>query len=389
MFNFLKQFSFFPGRSLGIDISDLSIEITSLGGTSESPQLLAMGRIELTPGIVENGKVLEKEKLKNYIQNLIKSPEIGEIQTKRCVFSIPESKSSVHTVKLAPDLNKRSRIEFIKSQASQIFPYSLKDLYLNFTIRKGGEGEEALLVAAPKNTVDDYLEVLKGLKLQLLALEVESESLGRSLIRDEETTLIADIGARTTNLSVFDEKKLRLSVSVEIAGNKFTQSLAEKLKISKEEAEKIKKKSGLNPEPKGGKIFLILQKEIQGIIQEIIEIEKYFQKKENKKIKKIILAGGSALLPLLPEYLTDNLEKPVLVGNPWAKIKTDTVSNKEYFKKALEVGPILYATCIGSALRGLAKNPEKAGINLIGKIEARKPIFISTILSKIKSRFNL
>ncbi|MFQ6049722.1 MAG: type IV pilus assembly protein PilM [Candidatus Paceibacterales bacterium] len=379
------MFNLFKKEALGLDISDRSIEIISLGGTLENPQLLAVGRAVLEPGIVENGKLLDKEKLKDSLQNLIKNPKLGEIKTKKFIFSLPESRTFIHIVEFPEDLKKREELEFIESQASQTFPYSLKDLHLDFKTRKRDNLKEVLLVAAPKNIVDDYLEVFKSLKLHPFALETESESLGRSLIQDQkETTLIADIGMRTTNFSIFDEKELRLSVSIEIAGNRFTQSLAENLKISRGEAETLKKEVGLNPEPRGGRTFLILQKEVQGIIWEIREIEKYFQKKENKKIKKIILAGGSALLPRLSEYLTENLERPASIGNPWNKINIDIFQEEEYFKKILEINPILYATCIGSALRGLAKNPEKTGINLIKEIKAKKLSFISTILAKIK-----
>jgi len=84
-------------------------------------------------------------------------------------------------------------------------------------------------------------------------------------------------------------------------------------------------------------------------------------------IEKIILAGGSAALPHLPEYLAENLEKPVAIGDPWVKINIDILKKKEYFEKALEVNPVFYSTVIGSALRGLSKDPAKEGINLLPK----------------------
>ena len=71
------------------------------------------------------------------------------------------------------------------------------------------------------------------------------------------------------------------------------------------------------------------------------------------------------MLPHLPEYLSDNLEKEVTIGDPWQKINIDILKKKKYFKKALQVNPVLYSTVIGSALRGLAKNSQKAGINLL------------------------
>jgi len=343
----------------GLDISDYSIEVISLGGSLENPKLLVLGRTVLEAGIVEDGKILKKETLKEALRKLIEHPKFGKIKTKKLIFSLPESKSFVHILGLPKDLKEKS--EFIKSQASQTFPLSLKDLYFDFRIQNG----EALLIAVPKSIVEGYLQIYKDLKLTPVALEIESLSLARALIPDtKKTTLIADIGARTTNFSLFDEKGLRLSITIEIAGNKFTQAISEELKVTSKEAESLKRKTGLNARLKKGRVFLILQKEIQAIIREIKKIEDYFKKKEGKSIEKIILAGGSVILPHFSNYFSENLEIPILIADPWLSINIDILKKKEYFQEALEVNPVFYSTVIGSALRGLEKNP-KSGINLI------------------------
>lgn len=359
------MFIFFK-KPFGLDISDYSIEIVSLKGSFEHPQLLAMGRNILEPGVIEDGKILNKETLKEALADLIKSPKFGKLKTNKFIFSLPESRSFINIFELPKNLAKKEEGDFIKLEACQTLPISLAELYFDFEIIEKENSREALLVAAPKNIVNDYLEVFKGLKLQPLALEVESLSLGRSLIQDsKEFVLIVDIGARTTNFSIFDSGKLRFSYTIDVAGNRFTMSLTDGLGISLSEAELLKKRRGLDPEAKKGKSFLILQRDIQTIVLEIRNIAKYFQRKEKKEIKKVILAGGSAMLPFLPQYLKDNLAEPVIIGDPWLKINIDILKKKEYFEKALEINPVLYATSIGSALRGLMENPRKAGINLM------------------------
>jgi len=362
MFNLLEK------KSVGLDISDYSIEVVSLGGSIKNPRLLSLGRITLEEGIVENGKILNKEKLEKHLKGLIKNPKFGELKTRKIIFSLPESRSFIQIFKIPSDLKKEGEEEEIKSQIAQTIPYPLEALYFDYKIKEGINFKEILLGAVPKKIVNDYLEIFKSCQLQSVILEIESESLARSLIdKKQKPVLIADIGARTTNFSVFDENGLRLSVSTPIAGNKFTRVLAEKLKISKEEAENLKIKIGLNAKLKKGRIFLILQKEIYNIIKEINKVFNYFQKKEQKEITKIILIGGSANLPCLKDYLSQNLEKEVVIGDPWVKINIDILRKKEYFKKALEISPILYSTVIGSALRGLIKKPEEAGLNLLPK----------------------
>lgn len=355
----------YPSNPFGLDISDYSIEAVLLKKKAEKPTLSAVGRTKIGSGIVEDGKILNKKDLISTLKNLTSNLQFGEIKTNKLIFSLPESKSFVHTFELPNNLAKNEIEELVQSQTAQTFPYPLTDLYLDFQI----ENNEVLLVASPKDIVDDYLELFEILKLQPIALEIESMSLARSLIREEkETVLIADIGARTTNFSLFDRKRLRLSISIPVAGNKFTQAISKELKIPFEKAENLKKEAGLNPEIKEGRIFLILQKEIQEIIKEMRKIDKYFQEKEKKPIEKIILAGGSAILPSLSEYLSANLEKRVEIPAPLTKINIDIVK-KEYLKEKLEINPIFYSTVIGLALRGLEKDPKRAGINLIKDIK--------------------
>lgn len=366
------MFNFFQ-KPFGLDVSDYSVEIISLAGTVEKPRLLAMAGTVLEPGVVDNGIILNKEKFKNSIENMIKNPDFGSIKTKKVIFSVPESKTFIHIFKLPQGLKKQEECEFIKSQAEKTFPFPLSELFFDFRILDevfsseiGVKEKEVLMIATPKKIINGFLEALKNCKLQPLALSVESESLALALISNQESpVLIADIGNRTSNFSVFDKKGLRISVSFEIAGNSFTQVISEKLKISLKEAEFLKRKIGLNPQLKKGKILLILQKEIQAIIRQIREIENYFREKENKEIKKIILAGGSATLPNFSEYLSENLEKKVVIGDPWGKINIDILKNKKYFKKALQINPVLYSAAVGSALRGLNANLQKTGINLI------------------------
>lgn len=358
------DFILHTSKPFGLDISDYSIEMVSLGDSIENPKLLAIGRKVLIPGIIKGGKILDKENLIKILKNLISNPQFGEIKTQKIIFSLPESKSFIHTFELPKDLKKSEISEFVKSQANQTFPFPLNELYFDFQIK----GNQVLLAAAPKEIVNGYLEIFKICQLQPMALENESTSWGRALIEGEEKPiLIVDIGAKTTNLALFDTNELKLSFSVEIAGNKFTEVISEKLEILFREAEDIKKKFGLNPEMEGGKIFLILQKEILEIVKEIRRIENYFKQKTGKEIEKIILTGGSALLPYLPEYLSENLEKKVSIGDPWAKINIDIFKEGKSLKEILEIDSILYSTAIGLALRGLEKNP-RAGINLIKEV---------------------
>jgi type IV pilus assembly protein PilM len=272
-----------------------------------------------------------------------------------------------HLFKIDKNLKKNEEIQRIKSEASQSFPFPPEDLYLDYLYQKENE---VLLVAVQKSIINDYLAVFKKCRIKSLVFETESESLSRSLVSEEEGQfLLVDIGADITYFHAFDNQELKLNFSLPIAGRIFTQRVSEKFDLSFKEAEKMKKEVGLNPEKEEGRVFLILQEKLQQIITKIREIDDYFRDLTDKTIKKIILSGGSALISNLSSYLSDNLDKEVLTGDPWQKVNIDLLKKKEYFKKALEIDPIIYSKAVGSALRGLSGDYKKTGINLIKDIK--------------------
>ena len=71
-----------------------------------------------------------------------------------------------------------------------------------------------------------------------------------------------------------------------------------------------------------------------------------FLDKHNTTVEKIILSGGSSLLPNLVNYLEKVLNKDVIIGDAWSRISYPT----ELKSTLDEVGPKL-SVSIGLAMR--------------------------------------
>ncbi|MDO8265304.1 MAG: type IV pilus assembly protein PilM [Candidatus Parcubacteria bacterium] len=357
------MFNLFKKPAFGLDISDYSAEIIDLEGSSARPKLSCITRTIFEPGIIQEGKILKKDLLKDSLQKLISNPQFGILKTNKVIFSLPESKSFSRFFDYPQGFKKEETESFIRESVLQSFPYSLEELQIDFRENKEG----IIISAVPKDVISEYFNVFKDCGLESLAFENESESLARILGKQKSSVMVIDIGAKVTNLSVFDHDKLKFSVSLNSAGDNLTKAISESLKVSLESAEKMKREDGLSLEKKEGRVFLILQKDISNLIKEISRNLEYFQEKNQNKITEIILIGGSANLPDLPEYLSQNLSLPVALFDPWLKINIDLLKRKENIKKAEEINPLLYSVAIGAAFRGLMENPEKEGINFIPK----------------------
>ena len=89
-----------------------------------------------------------------------------------------------------------------------------------------------------------------------------------------------------------------------------------------------------------------MQASFQNIIKELKDAVRHYEKESGEKIEEIVLAGGSALIPKIDQYLALNLEKKVRIGDPLKQIKNGQLLGGEY-------PPILFANVIGLALRAV------------------------------------
>ena len=378
----LNLFKRFP---LALDISDFSIEVLRLKKKFDRIYMSAYCRVRLEPGIVENGKILNKEKLKEKIRQLFPKTKLKKLKTNEVIFSLPESRIFLHIFKLPTNISDKELPSAVENQALKIIPLEPNKTYFDFqVISRGRFFQEILYVAATKEIVDEYLEVLKEAGLKPLVLDIESASLSRTFKSEKVLDggmLIIDIGAESTVLTIFDKDSIRISSIVPIGGNHFSKEIAEKLNVSFKEAEGLKRSCGLDEEKEGGRVMFILQDMINDILNEAKGLVRFYEQKKKRGVKKVVLCGGSSLILKIVSYFASNLAIETRLGDPSLICPgLDRIKNESG-----KLHPVLFSNVVGLALRGLEANPESSGINLIplGK-RPKQPTFIKRDFIKSK-----
>ena len=345
--------------TVAIDISDFSVEVLHL---NQQKIVLAYARSLVDGGVIDNGEIADKEKLKEVIEYTLKitkpvSLEASKRKRMKAIITLPGSKMFVRQFKFDKE---ESVMENIKNQMKLTIPIPLEDLYFDhhFISSPNDKDINVLCVATEKKLVDSYMNILKEVGVDPIAFDIESAAIGRALItereegEEERNEMVVDLGATKSVLSVFQSGVLAFSVNLKIGGSYLTERVVKELNISFKEAERKKKDTGVS-----GKLHSALSKELDKIVMEMKEAEMYYEREFNKKIDKIILAGGTALLPGIISYLEDALERRVVMGDPLNKIRgTKSLRQKD---------AILYANVIGLALRGIDKDPVRGSINLL------------------------
>lgn len=360
---------------LGVDIGSSGIKIVELQNQNGRPVLVTYGYSEKPIMEIKTTPAVENvDQTAAAIKNICKKSKVTSSST---IASLP-SFSVFTSIITLPSMPKKELDNAIKYEAKKLIPMPIENMVLDYKIietakkeagaakteeanqavikAKGLEATKILLTAAPKELVEKYVEVFKKAGLNLLSLETEAFALTRSLIgSDKSTIMLVDLGAVTTNISIIDKGIPILNRSIDTGGMFITEAIQRNMNVDKEQAEQIKKDlsltATLGPEE-------ILPRQIEQAITPLINEIKYVfniyqgsnQPTEGgrKAIEKIILAGGSAFLPNLTNYISKLLDIKVFIGDPWAR-----VVYPEDLKPALdEIGP-KFAAAIGLAMRNI------------------------------------
>ncbi len=335
---------------VGVDISDNSIKVLQL---DEAYRVTAYGKTKLDKGIVHNGTIADSEAFINSFHSILETTVPNALLPSknplRSILSVPESKLYVHHLTFPESLHRDKMPKYIIEKAAKIIPFDIENLYYTYHVVREDKLQHVTFVGATKEVVTNYVDVITEAGVRPYSIGGSFFSLGRALLPDEleeQNYIIVDIGANFTQVGIFDIDAIAsFSVQIPVGGKVFTDSIATKLDISMQEAEKIKQTQGMNPQEKKSTVFLSLSDNIKRITSEITEAKIYHEVKTGQKIGNIILAGGSALMPHLSKFVEVETGLTTTVANPFVKIK-----NHEVF--GTDTAPIFYANVIGLALRG-------------------------------------
>lgn len=202
------------------------------------------------------------------------------------------------------------------------------------------------VTAAPKDVVGRYTRLIELLTLELLALEVETFPLARSLLgTPTDTAMIVDIGDRVTTFHIIDRGTPRVSQTVDYGGREITLAIAQALSLSVEQAEEKKMAVGLAAD--SAQLGQVTEVATEKLTQQARQLLQLYQRKVGRSVPKTVLIGGGANLRGIAPFWAQAVGHTVTVGNPWKGLAFPQALES----RLLELGPF-YAVAVGLAQRG-------------------------------------
>ncbi|MBU0999576.1 type IV pilus assembly protein PilM [Patescibacteria group bacterium] len=336
-------------KAFGLDLSDDALYLMEVKGESAG-SVTSAAHFELSSGIVEDGKILDQEKLVEILRNAYVGAQPESPHKNNVVLGLPESQTYIGHFSISKEISKKELLDEVYAEAGDNMPIDLENAAWDYEILVTTENSyEILFAAASAEIVEDYEHAMNLAGLDLKVLEPEALALSRSLIKlsdleADQGVAILDIGARTSNLQFVDKLGLQLSLAIPVAGNHFTTAIAEYLKIKVDQAEANKRAKGFSD----ARQAKVLRSTISHIVNEFEEARNYYEAKTVRKVTDVVLCGGSSAMPGIDAELQKLFGVAVSLGAPPFAM--------------LDLQPHQIAAVSGFAMRARAMSP---GINFI------------------------
>ncbi len=336
---------------IALDIGSTFIKLVKLKGTNKNYQLQKFGMVSLPPEVIVEGAVMDAGRVVEAIRQLLAEQKVT---TKEAVISVSGSSVIIKRVSVA-DMTDEELAESIRWEAEQYIPFSIDDVNVDFQkLGPGGAAGQAdvLLVAVKKDKINDYVNLVKEAGLEPVVMDVDAFALANMYELNYELepgiTALLNIGASVMNINILKDGASIFTRDISVGGNRYTEALQRDFGLTYEDAERVKRGEtieGADAEQIAG----VMSSVTDDIVTETQRSFEFFRSTTGSdRVSRVLVSGGCARIGNFTSVLSERLEIPVEVVNPFKNIKVDT---KRFDPALLAESAPLSAVAVGLAIR--------------------------------------
>jgi type IV pilus assembly protein PilM len=313
--------------TIGLDIGSHAIKACQLAPSGDGFKLISMGSAKSPPNSIEDGVLQDPGAVGKVVSSLIKNLKL---RGNKVAISISGYSVIVKKINLMT-MDDRELDSHIQTEAEQYIPFDIDEVFLDYQDLKTNTAEDdrtdVILVAAKKDVVNGYLEMLTAAGLEAVIVDVDAFALenayGASCGGEDENVVLIDIGASKMNINIVAKGVSVLVRDVVMGSRILTETIQSHFNITPEEAEDLK----IGHTDPGEKM-----KELEDIFvntcnQWITEAKRaldfYSSNYPNDTINKIILSGGGAKVKGLARLFTEDTGIKTEIFNPFTRTTID------------------------------------------------------------------
>lgn len=337
---------------VGLDIGSHSVKLLQLSGGGDTLKLVNMGVAPLPHESFVEGRLAKPEVVAEAIRTLT-----GHLKVKSRSVAVSISGYDVMIKKIElPTMTEDELAARMQSELGQYIPYNIDEVDVDYQVidvsKNRANFMDVMLVAAKKESVSDFNNLLKLAGLDPLVIDVDFFALSNAFeatrgFGDEKVALL-DLGANKSLLNIAHKGMPIFTRSISVGGNQLTEAIKDSFNISFEEAESLKLGQSEHKHPMKDLEEIFVSTVNGWVAQCHRALDFYYHNFPDDKIGSVYLSGGSCQIPGLDKVLHEHLNIPVELYNPLSSVQHDA---KQFDPAYIDyLGPQM-AISFGLALR--------------------------------------
>jgi type IV pilus assembly protein PilM len=306
--------------AVAIDIGTYSVKAIA-ANPGEKPDIKRIVEVFNTTGMAVPSDEAAVEKMSALIDSVFTDYDLPRTDVR---IALPETIVSTKVIPLPP-LSDAELASAINWQAEQHIPIPPEELALEYQVlfrpgRNDKQPMRVLLVGLRKTVIDNYVNLFHNLGVEPSLIETQVISIMRSLqfVPQDPTTLIVHIGASSMNMALVHQAELKFVLSHLNGGQLLTKALEQTLAMDSTQSEQYKRTYGLDQAQFQGKVREAMLPAARLLVTEVKKALQFFvNQNPQDSVKRIVLSGGTAVLPGLVQYVTEETGCEVLVSAPF------------------------------------------------------------------------
>lgn len=320
---------------LGIELTPERVNIVQLSKQKQGIKLDLLTSIPVPEGTFLEGRIIDSVMLAEVIRQGL---EENKIKATRVVSAIPVGEAVIRLIRLPAELDDFELRDMVLNQEAALYlPFPREDADVDFqrlgtAIDEDGiERVEILLVATPREITESYLTTFQQAGLSLVALEVSSFALIRT-IREQllqfspgEAVAIANIEFDGTEISIVVDGIPQFNRKVPIGTQQIQSAISRAMNLPTGmgvdllnsmtvplgPVDNAGDKIGMNP---SAAAILRVLGDLADELRRSIDF--YLNQGDNLEVAQLLLAGPGAGIGQLDEFFTQRLSYTTIQVDP-------------------------------------------------------------------------
>jgi len=336
---------------IGLDVGSRTLKVSEVTGSKDRYSLKKFGIKEIDPWLIEDGVIKDPEAVANSIRQLFKMYKIKE---QNVAISIGGYSIIVKTITLDKMEDEKLQ-EQIQVEAETYIPFDISEVNLDFQILgeniNSSDQMDVLLVAAKKEIVNDYANLIQMADLNPVIMDIDAFTLQNiyeaNYDSEDENVALIDIGANKTTLNILKDNISVLVRDVSLGCDQINQQIISRMDCSLEEAEQMYRADKADEIPSKDMLEIVSSVVTDWCTEIKRALDFFYSTYPGDHIQQIILSGGGANIKNFRELLSEETSSEVKLINPFANFSVSGNLDPLYLERIAPQAAI----CMGLSMR--------------------------------------